>query len=124
MKRLTLSVATLALLFAGLFFTGQPSLAGAANRTPKPPAGHTVTYDRYSLKVDGRRILLDSAEFHYWRLPSPSLWLDVLEKIKAEGYNAVSIYFDWAYHSPAPGVYDFSGVRDVNLLLDDAAKVG
>ena len=43
---------------------------------------------------------------------------------KAEGYNAVTIYFNWAYHSPKPGVYDFSGVRNVNLLLNDAAKVG
>ena len=44
--------------------------------------------------------------------------------MKAEGYNAVTIYFNWAYHSPEPGVYDFSGVRNVNKLLDDAAQVG
>ena len=42
--------------------------------------------------------------------------------MKAEGYNAVTIYFDWAYHSPKPGVYDFSGVRDVDKLLDMAAQ--
>ena len=44
--------------------------------------------------------------------------------MKAEGYNAVTIYFNWAYHSPKPGVYDFSGVRDVNKLLDMATQVG
>jgi beta-galactosidase GanA len=74
--------------------------------------------------IDGRRTVIWSGEFHYWRLPSPSLWRDVLQKMKAEGYNAVSIYFDWAYHSPRQGVYDFTGVRDVDQLLDIAAQVG
>ena len=74
--------------------------------------------------IDGRRAVIWSGEFEYWRLPSPSLWLDILQKMKAEGYNAVTIYFDWAYHSPKPGVYDFSGVRDVNRLLDMAAQAG
>ena len=85
---------------------------------------HTITYDQDSLMIDGRRAVIWSGEFEYWRLPSPSLWLDVLQKMKAEGYNAVTIYFDWAYHSPKPGVYDFSGVRDVNRLLDMAAQAG
>ena len=96
-----------------------PNAEGASN-----PVTHTITFDKYSLMIDGQRKFIWSGEFHYWRLPSPSLWLDVLEKMKAEGYNAVSIYFNWAYHSPASGVYDFSGIRNVNLLLDDAAKVG
>ena len=65
-----------------------------------------------------------SGEFHYFRLPSPELWRDVLEKIKAAGFNAVSLYFDWGYHSPAPGMYDFTGVRDVDRLLDMADELG
>ena len=85
---------------------------------------HTISFDKYSLMIDGQRKFIWSGEFHYWRLPSPSLWMDILEKMKAEGYNTVSIYFNWAYHSPSPGVYNFSGVRNVNLLLNDAAKVG
>ncbi|WP_344470904.1 beta-galactosidase [Nonomuraea monospora] len=83
-----------------------------------------VTYDKYSLTVDGRRIVLQSAEFHYFRLPSQELWRDVMEKFKAAGFNAVSLYFSWAYHSPAPGVYDFSGVRDVDRLLRTAHEAG
>ena len=87
-------------------------------------ARHAITYDKYSLMIDGKRTFIWSGEFEYWRLPSPSLWLDILQKMKAEGYNAVTVYFNWAYHSPARGVYDFSGVRNVNVLLDDAARVG
>ncbi len=85
---------------------------------------HTVTWDRYSLKLDGKRLMVWSGEFHYWRLPSPALWSDVLEKIKAAGFNTISIYFDWAYHSPKAGVYDFTGIRDVNKLLTIAQQIG
>ena len=65
-----------------------------------------------------------SGEVHPFRLPSPSLWLDVLQKMQANGYNAVSIYFNWSYHSPAAGVYDFTGVRDMGLFLRMAADAG
>ncbi|PSL57253.1 beta-galactosidase-like protein [Saccharothrix carnea] len=85
---------------------------------------HEVSYDRYSLTVDGERVMLWSGEFHYFRLPSPELWRDVLEKIRAAGFTGVSLYFHWGYHSPSPGVYDFTGVRDVDRLLRMADELG
>lgn len=87
-------------------------------------ASHTVTYDRYSLMIDGRRTYIWSGSFHYWRLPSPSLWMDVLQKMKSAGFNAVTLYFSWEYHSPRNGVYDFTGVRNVDRLLDMAQQAG
>ena len=69
--------------------------------------------------VDGDRLFVWSGEFHPFRLPSPSLWLDILQKMKASGYNAVCMYFNWSYHSAAPGVYDFTGVRDMDLVTRD-----
>jgi beta-galactosidase GanA len=107
-----------AVLLLAAFITAPPGLR------PAGAATHTVTFDKYSLIVDGRRLVLWSGEFHYWRLPSPDLWRDVLQKMKAAGFNATSIYFDWGFHSPAPGVYDFSGIRDLDRLLDIAAEVG
>jgi beta-galactosidase GanA len=107
-------------LAAGLL--GQAPVIDPA--TAQVQSRHTVTYDRYSLMIDGERVWLWSAEFHYFRLPDPDLWRDQLEKFKATGFNAVSLYFSWAYHSPAPGVYDFSGVRDIDRLLDIAEEVG
>jgi beta-galactosidase GanA len=85
---------------------------------------HTISWDQYSLMIDGKRVMMWSGEFHYYRLPSPAEWIDVLEKIKAAGFNAVSLYFDWEYHSPKQGVYDFSGVRDVGQLLNIANDLG
>ncbi|HYU05250.1 MAG TPA: beta-galactosidase [Jatrophihabitantaceae bacterium] len=110
-----------AILLAGLVASKTTAAAGPAD---EQTTRHTVSYDHYSAMIDGRRVVIRAAEFHYFRLPSPDLWADVLEKYKAAGFNAVSIYFDWAYHSPAPGVYDFTGVRDVDELLRMAEQVG
>jgi len=98
--------------------------AAAVPLTASGGRKHTVTWDHSSLLIDGQRTFIWSGEFHYWRLPSPDLWRDVLEKMKAGGFNATSIYFDWGFHSPRPGVYDFSGIRDVDKLLDIADEVG
>ena len=83
-----------------------------------------VGWDPYSLTVGGRRIVVWSGEIHPFRLPDPAQWRDVIQKMKALGFNGVSFYFDWAYHSPAPGVYDFSGVRNVERALEIAEEEG
>ncbi|WP_326791704.1 beta-galactosidase [Streptomyces sp. NBC_00841] len=108
----------------GAAAASQPRAAQASQSASPAGTAHTVTYDDYSFKIDGKRTYLWSGEFHYFRLPSQDLWLDVLQKMKASGFNAVSVYFDWGYHSPAPGVYDFTGVRDVDKLLDMANQLG
>ncbi|WP_432066183.1 beta-galactosidase [Streptomyces sp. C10-9-1] len=98
--------------------------AGTPAVTTNPATARDVGYDGYSLMIDGQRTYIWAGEFHYFRLPSPDLWRDVLQKMKSGGFNAVSLYFSWAYHSPRKGVYDFTGVRDVDKLLDIAEEVG
>ncbi|MEU0382896.1 glycoside hydrolase family 35 protein [Streptomyces chartreusis] len=123
---------TAALGFA-LTGSGSPTSANPARTVPTGPPPpvpsadgrrHEVGFDRYSLLVDGRRLVLWSGELHPFRLPSPSLWRDMLEKMRAHGYNAVSVYVAWNHHSPAPGRYDFTGVRDLDLFLRMAAETG
>jgi beta-galactosidase GanA len=111
------------LLTALLTVAGLVTVPLASGEPASRPA-HTVSYDHYSWQVDGNRVFLWSGEFHYFRLPSPELWRDILEKIRAGGFNGVSLYFDWAYHSPAPGVYDFTGVRDIDRLLRLTEELG
>jgi len=103
----------------------------AVTPAPVPPPGDvlhgtsaTVSYDQHSLLIGGKRTFITAGELDPWRLPSPSLWLDRLEKMKAQGYNAVAPYFDWDYHSPSPGSYDFTGVRNVNQFLNMAQQAG
>jgi beta-galactosidase GanA len=83
-----------------------------------------VSFDARSLMIDGKRQVIWSSEMHAFRLPSPDLWRDVLQKMKASGFNTVALYFSWGYHSPKKGVYDFTGIRDIDRLLDMATEEG
>jgi len=95
----------------------------ASATRPTRPA-QAVEWDQYSLSVGGKRIVVWSGEIHPFRLPDPGRWRDVIQKMKALGFNGVSFYFDWAYHSAAPGVYDFSGVRNVERVFEIAEEEG
>jgi beta-galactosidase len=52
--------------------------ASAQASTKALSQAHTVTYDRYAVRIDGKRVFLRSGEFPYWRPPSPDLCRDVL----------------------------------------------
>ncbi|KAI1856434.1 hypothetical protein JX265_011681 [Neoarthrinium moseri] len=84
-----------------------------------------VQWDHYSFHVNGQRLFVFSGEFHYWRYPVPELWRDLLEKVKAAGFNAFSIYNHWGYHNPTPGVLDFeSGAHDFTSIMTLAKDLG
>jgi len=83
-----------------------------------------IDYDKHSLILNGEKILIKSAAFHYFRSPGAEIWLDRLSKIKACGYNAVDLYFCWRFHSKNQGEYDFTGIRDIRNLLNTAKELG
>jgi beta-galactosidase GanA len=111
--------------------TSPAATSAPVTPAPRPTPAHVatgppqqVTYDQSSLIIGGKRVFVTAGEFDPWRTPSPSLWLDDLQKMKADGYNAVTVYFDWDYTSPSPGVYDFTGIRDMNQFLNMAQQAG
>ena len=83
-----------------------------------------VSFDKYSLMVNGERVFIKSGAFHYFRTPGEEMARDRFMKMKAGGYNTVDIYFNWNYHSPRQGEYDFSGIKDVRKVLKAAQDVG
>src|SRR5260370_13057721 len=107
----------------GFFLFCAALLPSTAHAQPSSQP-HTITYDHYSLLIDGQRVFIYSGEFHPFRLPSPDLWRDVFEKMKAGGFNTICCYFDWDYHSPKAGGYDFTGIRDLDKFLSLAAEAG
>ncbi|KAG9119999.1 hypothetical protein FRC07_004686, partial [Ceratobasidium sp. 392] len=89
-------------------------------------SGYTdvVQWDKYSLFVRGQRIFVWSGEFHSWRLPVPDLWPDIFQKMKAAGFNAVSIYVHWGTISPSRNVIDLDGYRDLKPVFEAAKAAG
>ncbi|KAL4934561.1 glycoside hydrolase family 35 protein [Aspergillus undulatus] len=84
-----------------------------------------VQWDHYSFYVHGQRFFLFSGEFHYWRIPVPALWRDVLEKVKALGFTGFAFYSSWAYHAPNNQTVDFTtGARDITPIYDLAKELG
>lgn len=54
----------------------------------------------------------------------PSLWPDIIQKIKAAGLNGVSVYIHMGLVNPAPGVVDFDSFRALQPLYDAAKAAG
>ncbi|KAF7541462.1 hypothetical protein G7054_g527 [Neopestalotiopsis clavispora] len=83
-----------------------------------------VTWDQYSIMVRGERVLFFSGEFHPFRLPSPGLWLDVFQKIKAAGFSGVSFYVNWGLIEGTPGEFRADGVFALEGFFDAATHAG
>lgn len=71
--------------------------AVSAQQWPLHDDGQTdlIQWDHYSVIVNDQRLFVWSGEMHYWRIPVPELWLDILQKVKAAGFNTVSFYSHW-----------------------------
>lgn len=90
-----------------------------------------VTWDPTSLSILGQRVFILSAEVHPWRIPGNTVfWRDVFEKIRANGFNTVSFYVNWATHYPTPdtnggkGDFEENTYRDIQLFIDLAKEAG
>ncbi|KLU89827.1 hypothetical protein MAPG_08796 [Magnaporthiopsis poae ATCC 64411] len=103
---------------------------GALNiRGPSDPAAKRqlqdlITWDDRSIFIRGERVIVFAGEFHPFRLPVPSLWLDAMQKIKALGMNTVSIYIDWALLEGKQGQYRADGVFALEPFFEAASKAG
>ncbi|KAJ5819519.1 Glycoside hydrolase family 35 [Penicillium riverlandense] len=83
-----------------------------------------VTWDENSLFINGERLMIFSGEAHPFRLPVPSLWVDVFQKVKALGFNCVSFYTHWALMEGKPGHYSAEGVFDLEPFFEAAKEAG
>ena len=76
----------------------------------------TIDYKNDRFLKDGQPFRYISGGIHYFRVPS-SLWEDRLKKIRAAGLNAIQTYVAWNFHETTPGVYNFSGDRNLTRFL-------
>ncbi|MCU1225616.1 MAG: beta-galactosidase [Edaphobacter sp.] len=73
--------------------------------------------------LDGKPFRVISGEMHYPRIPR-AYWRDRLRMAKAMGLNTITTYVFWNEHEAKPGVYDFSGNRDVAEFVREAQQEG
>lgn len=76
--------------------------------------------------LDGKPLLLQAGEFHYFRTP-PDQWEHRLNLLKQAGFNAIASYIPWLWHQPEPDWIDLDGrthpMRNLQGFLDLAASM-
>ncbi|MBD7967508.1 beta-galactosidase [Paenibacillus gallinarum] len=80
-------------------------------------------YDAKSFIIGGKRVFLNIASIHYFRMPRQE-WREVLVKAKLAGMNCVDTYFAWNVHEQEEGKWDFSGDNDCGAFLDLCSELG
>ena len=69
-----------------------------------------------ALWIHNRPAVLLCSSFFYFRIPR-EYWRARMRDLKKSGYNAIDVYFPWNYHEVEPGVWDFTGEKDVAAFL-------
>lgn len=75
------------------------------------------------LLIDGRPVVLLSSSLFYFRIPC-AYWEKRMRSLKDGGYQAIDVYIPWNFHETEPGIWDFSGMRDLDRFLELADKNG
>lgn len=87
------------------------------------PGTFSVDYKNDCFQKDGKPFRYISGSIHYSRIPRV-YWKDRLLKMYMAGLNAIQTYVPWNYHEESPGVYNFSGDRDLEHFLQLAHDIG
>ena len=98
------------LVMASLFMT---VFAGAwASDFGKP-----VTWDSYSLMIDGQRVCPVMGEIHYSRVPQGE-WRQEVRKMKDGGVTIIATYVFWNHIEEQEGVFRWDGQRNLRGFLE------
>ena len=99
------------------------TLAAALSSAQVSAAPRGLRAENGQFTLDSKPFRLISGEMHYPRIPR-AYWRDRLRMAKAMGLNAVTAYVFWNDHEQTPGVYEFSGQRDVAEFVREAQQEG
>ena len=88
-------------------------VADAQGNVAKP----VVTWDQYSLMMDGKRIVPVMGEIHYSRLPANE-WQQEVRKMKEGGVTMIATYVFWNHIEEEEGIFRWDGQRDLRRFLE------
>ena len=83
----------------------------------------SISYDRQSLSIDGRRIWLVSGAIHYPRVPH-ELWRHRIRAARQAGLNCIETYVFWNIHEPKRGKFDFKHNVDLRRVVELIGEEG
>ena len=81
-----------------------------------------LTYNKDKFYLDDKEFTIISGAMHYFRIPR-EYWYDRLLKLKECGFNTVETYTCWNLHEPEEGVFDFSGMLDLEAYIEIAQEL-
>ena len=87
------------------------------------PQGNRLEVTSRYLAWNGQPLVVISGEFHYSRYPEAD-WEEELLKLKAGGINTVATYVFWSFHEERPGVFDWTGQKNVRRFAELCARHG
>ena len=104
------------LIILSLFFIAA-SIKNDSKTELKPKFIHPeiIRYDHNTFYINGKETFIYSGSFHYFRC-DPSEWADILQKMKAAGFNTITTYIPWNFHEQEKGKLDLS-------MLDNFLKL-
>ena len=79
--------------------------------------GKAVTWDSYSLMIDGQRVCPVMGEIHYSRVPQGE-WRQEIGKMKDGGVTIIATYVFWNHIEEQEGVFRWDGQRNLRAFLE------
>ncbi len=98
---------------------GHPSILGMRQIADQIEWGMApkVTWDRFSLMIDGRRVCPVMGEIHYSRLPENE-WQEEVRKMKEGGVTMIATYVFWNHIEEEEGIFRWDGQRNLRRFLE------
>ena len=98
---------------------GHPSVKGMQQIADQVEKGMkpTVTWDRHSLMLDGRRVCPVMGEVHYSRIPANE-WKDEVRKMNEGGVTIIATYVFWSHVEEEEGIFRWDGQRNLRRFLE------
>lgn len=82
-----------------------------------------VTWDKYSLIIDGKRQVAVMGEVHYSRIPADE-WRQEVHKMKEGGITIIATYIFWNHIEEQQGIFDWSGQRNLRRFVEICGEEG
>ena len=100
-------------LFKRFFVAGALSLFVGTGLSSASDFGKPVTWDKYSLSIDGRRVCPVMGEIHYSRIPADE-WPEEVRKMKEGGVTLIATYVFWNHSRKASSAGTDSATCDAS----------